>query len=77
MQWALEPAWHTGDRTRLDELCTGEPPNVESAKWERFVEMMEQLERAGRGHPEVPLNSLAQDFRECAAHTMRLYEESH
>lgn len=77
MQWALEPAWHNGDRTRLDELCTGEPHNVESAKWERFVEMMEQLERAGRGHPEVPLNSLAQDFRECAAHMMRLYEESH
>lgn len=77
MEWALEPVWHSGDRTRLDELCLGEPPGVDSVRWDRFAEMMEQLERAGKGHPEVPLTSLAKDYRECAAHMMRLYEGSH
>ncbi len=77
MQWALVPAWNTGDRTRLDELCSGEPPGVDGTKWERFGELMDQLERNGKGHPEVPFTSLAEDYRQCAAHMMRLYEESH
>ena len=54
-----------------------EPPGVDSEKWERFVEMMELLERAGAEHSEVPYTSFAEDFRSCAAHMMRLYEESH
>ena len=77
MQWALEPAWNDSDTTRLDELLADEPPGVDSAKWERFVDMMKQLERNGRGYPEVPLTSLAQGYRVCAAHMMRMYEESH
>ena len=77
IQWALEPVWTAGDRTRLDDLCAGEPSGADSDKWERFVEMMELLERAGAEHSEVPYTSFAEDFRSCAAHMMRLYEESH
>ena len=77
IQWTLEPAWNDHDRTRLDDLFAGEPPGVNGESWERFVEMMELLERAGAEHSEVPYTSFAEDFRSCAAHMMRLYEESH
>ena len=77
IQWTLEPAWNDHDRTRLDDLFAGEPPGVNGESWERFVELMELLERAGAEHSEVPYTSFAEDFRSCAAHMMRLYEESH
>lgn len=77
IQWALEPAWKDHDRTRLDDLCASEPRGVDSEKWERFVEMMELLEGAGGNQSEVPYIDFVEDFRNCAAHMMRMYEESH
>lgn len=77
IQWTLEPAWNDHDRTRLDDLFAGEPPGVNGESWERFVELMELLERSGGEHSEVPYISFAEDFRNCAAHMMRMYEESH
>ena len=77
IQWTLKPAWNDHDRTRLDDLFAGEPPGVDREKWGRFVELMESLEKDGGQQSEVPYMDFVESFRNCAAHMMGMYEESH
>ena len=77
LQWALEPAWSEGVRANLEELLNGTPQGVAPDTWVDFQEMMEKLELAGKSNSEMTFKEIAEGYRKCAAHMMRMYEESH